>query len=340
MKSNQPEIKSYDHIIFNTRRHQLFNRCLLRSRAKNLNCVIGLPRLDSLNNLEERTLFVWQFDLLCRVKKLECMNQSLAETGREIYIITDNVGTVPKFSNIQIFQRPEMMGVYAPVDNHPPEIINPNKFFNCFMQRVDSVRQTWFYFLHHHKLIDQGYVSFLLKQLSDYSLLTGKELFDSIHARYDLGKLPHFESAYQHWKHHVPFTNFTEQHNLPALYCDSKYSVVLETYATDDDCEFRVFNEKAIRVLQMPTIPLLFVQQNGIALLKQLGFDVGTYNWAFDHLPWQQRQQHILNILIENSIAYDKDLLYNQVIHNRELVTKFAEKCAKLDFFDEIIDQI
>lgn len=340
MKLNQPEIESYDHSIFDTRRWQLFDQCVLRSRAKNLNCVVGIPNLKLIDSLTDRTVFVWQFDLLPRVNNLERINQLLVKTGRKIYIITDNVGNVPEFSNIQMFQRPEMMGVYAPVDDHPPEITRPNKLFNCFMQRIESVRQSWFYFLHHYNLIDQGYVSFLLKQLTSYSHLTGRDLFDSIHFRYELGKLPHFESAYQYWKHRVPFTNFQEKYDLPSLYRDSKYSVVLETYAVEDDSEFRVFNEKSIRVLQMPTIPLLFVQQNGIALLKKLGFYLEDYSWAFDHLPWQQRQQHILNILIEDSIAYDKNLLYNQVIHNRELVTKFADKCSKLDFFDEIIDQI
>jgi hypothetical protein len=337
---NQPEVFSYDHHTFNQRRFQLFNRCARESRARNIPCVIGMPELDKVNQLGERTVFVWQFDLMLSATDLCKMDQELTVTGRQVYIITDNVGAVPDLKSIRMFQRPEMIGVYAPVDDRDPEIKTPGRLFNCFMQRVDAVRQTWFYFLHHHNLIDQGYVSFLLKQLTDYSELTGQELFDYIHKQHGLDQLPHFESAYQHWRNQVPFRNFQEQLNLPALYSDSKYSVVCETYATADDHAFTVFNEKAIRVLQMPTIPLLFVQQHGISVLAKMGFVVGQHQMVFDNLSWQQRQQHILNVLIEDSVAYDADMLYNQVMHNRQLVTSFAQRCAAEDFFQQILDQL
>jgi hypothetical protein len=340
MNTNQPEICSYDHDIFNQRRTDLFNRCVQESRARNFNCIVGMPNSEQINQLDERTVFVWQFDLMHSEKLLRGIDQELTATGREIYVITDNLGTVPGFNRIKIFQRPEMMGVYAPVDDHMPMPQTPGRLFNCFMQRIDSVRQTWFYFLHHHNLMDRGYVSFLLKQLTEYSQLTGRELFDFIHQQYNLGQLPHFEVAYQHWRDKVPFRNFEENYDLPSLYQDSKYNVVLETYAVEDDHVFTVFNEKAIRALQMPSIPLLFVQRNGISLLQQLGFEVGQHQLEFDHLPWQQRQQHILNILIQDSIAYDTKMLYNQAIHNRELVTFFADQCAHQDFFSEILDQL
>lgn len=340
MIHNQPEIRSYDHNIFDQRRYRLFDRCVQESNARNLKCIVGLPDPEKVSHLGERTVFVWQFDLMHSAAILHKMDQELTATGRQVYIITDNVGKIPNFENIKMFQRPEMMGVYAPVDDRALETNPPSRLFNCFMQRVESVRQTWFYFLHHFDLIDQGYVSFLLKQLTDYSTLTGQELFDYIHHHYQLGQLPHFEAAYRHWRDQVPFRNFQEQLDLPLLYCDSKYSVVLETYATEDEHEFTVFNEKAIRVLQMPTIPLLFVQQHGISTLEQMGFMVGQHQRSFDHLPWQQRQQQILNILIHDSVAYDADMLYNQVMHNRELVTSFAQRCAHPDFFAEILDQL
>lgn len=338
-KTNQLEIFSYDHKIFDSRRQKLFDRCVLISRSKNLKCVIGIPEFGHLDLLGDKTVFIWQFDLLPNIATLAKMDEYLSSTGRQIYIITDNTGPNLNLKNIRIFYKPQMMGVYKPTEELP-NIVAPKKLFNCFMQRIDSVRQTWFYFLHHYNLIDNGYVSFLLKQLTKYSTLTGQELFNYIHYNYELDKIPHFESAYQHWRTCVPFTNFDEKHNLPALYRDCKYSLVLETYATEDNNEFRVFNEKAIRVLQIPTLPLLFVQQNSIKLLIELGFQIGHHHSAFDHLPWQQRQQHLLNILVEDSIAYDSNLLYNQAMYNRELVTKFSNQCDQLNFFDEILDQL
>ena len=337
---NQQEIFSFDYHVYDKQRFDLFNRCIDIGKKNNLKCVIGLPSIRSINELGETTVFIWQFDLLPNLPALLEIDNTLTNTGRIIYIITDNMGNFPELNSVKFFSRPEILGVYLAVDDLSTLTYNPQKLFNCFMQRIESTRQSWFYFLHIHNLIDKGYVSFLLKQLPGYSNLTGKELFDYIHHNYNLNSLPQFDLAYTYWKDKIPFTNFEEKLNLLPIIQDSKYSVILETYAVEDDHLFTVFNEKAIRALQYPSIPLLFVQRGGIGLLKSLGFEFTDYLDQVDNSTWQERQQAILKILIDNPIAFDKNILYNQIEHNRNLVSAFHKKLHNNEFFESIFDEI
>jgi hypothetical protein len=76
--------------------------------------------------------------------------------------------------------------------------------------------------LHQNNLLDQGYVSLLMKQLISYSNLTGIDLFDYIHSHYRLDALPHFEQAYQNTRSQIPFRNFEEINNLLPYILDVK----------------------------------------------------------------------------------------------------------------------
>jgi hypothetical protein len=178
-----------------------------------------------------------------------------------------------------------------------------------------------------------------MKQLTNYSELTGIELFDYIHFHYQLNELSHFEQAYQNTRAQIPFQNFEEINNLLPYILDSKYSVVLETYAIDDDRDQWCFTEKSLRAIQFPTIPLLFTQRGGIAVLKSLGLEINSVTDQLDHLNWQERQQHLLNILVNDSVDFDAETLYNQSQHNRHLLRAWKTEYSRPDFFDELFNK-
>jgi hypothetical protein len=282
---------------------------------------------------------MWLFDLISDYNYWKKINQICAESGKVLFVITDNILKFDDLEFVNFFSCPELLGVTASYDV-PANNIHPTKLYNCFIQRVDSVRQSWFYFLYHHNLLDQGYVSLLLKQLTIYSSLTGKELFDYIHQQHALYQLPHFEQAYQSLKNQVPYRNFVEEYNLLPLIQDSKYSLVLETFAVDDDRNQWCFTEKLLRALQSTNFVLPFCQKGGIAVLKSLGFQFNLDLYHLDQLSWHERQQQLLNFLINDPIDYDADMLYNTSLHNQQLLKSWKVRYQQPDFFDSIFNKV
>lgn len=279
------------------------------------------------------------FDLIFDYAHWQKINQVCAESGKALFIITDNILKFDDLEFVNFFSCPELLGITAS-SNVPINNTSPNKLYNCFIQRVDSVRQSWFYFLHHHDLLDQGYVSLLLKQLTSYSSLTGKDLFDHIHQRHALYQLPHFEQAYQSLKNQVPYCNFVEEYNLLPLIQDSKYSLVLETYAVDDDRNQWCFTEKLLRSLQSTSFVLPFCQKGSVAILKSLGFQFNLDLDHLDQLSWHERQQQLLNFLINDTVDYDADMLYNTSLHNQQLLKSWKVRYQQPDFFDNIFNKV
>jgi hypothetical protein len=94
-----------------------------------------------------------------------------------------------------------------------------------------------------------------------------------------------------------------------------------------------------LRAIQFPTIPLLFTQRGGIGVLKSLGLQINSDADQFDHLNWQERQQHLLEILVNDSIDFDIELLYNQSQHNRHLLRSWKTEYSRLDFFDGFFNE-
>ena len=236
-----------------------------------------------------------------------------------LLVVTDNILQFDNLEFVWFFSYPELLGVTA---SYSIADLNttPTKLYNCFIQRVDSTRQSWFYFLQHYNLLNQGHVSFLLNQLEDYSKLSGKELFDYIHREYGLHQLSHFDQAYQSLRSQVPYCNFVESSNLIPLIQDSKYSLVLETYAVDDNRNQWCVTEKLLRALQFPNYVLPFSQRGTIAILKSLGIQFNLDLDRLDQLPWQQRQQELLKFLINDQVEFDSELLYNNSLHNQQLL--------------------
>jgi len=337
---NQVEIDSVDQY------HWRNQRQILKTQIKNFcvsNDIESIPELtpESIaNSTKEKIVFMWLFDLIGDYNSWQKLNDVCRQFGKILLVITDNIINFDDLEFVKIFSYPELLGVTANT-KYSCQVTDfaPKKLYNCFIQRVDSPRQSWFYFLYHHDLLDKGHVSFLLKQLVSYSTLTGKDLFDFIHDKYSLYQLPHFELAYQKLKNQVPYRNFDEDHNLLPLILDSKYSLILETYATEDNCNQWCFTEKLLRSLQFPTFNLPFIQQGGITVLQSLGFKLNLHLDHIDMLTWQERQQKLLQILIDDTVDYDKNMLYNISKHNQELLQSWKTQYQKSDFFDNFYNK-
>jgi hypothetical protein len=282
------------------------------------------------------------FELIDSFEYLKQLDDTLNINGQKLFYITDNLINTHQskiFKNIKIISVPELLGIIRTTAIKP---INkdPLKLFNCFIQRVDSIRQSWFYFLKHHNLLDKGYVSFLLYQLSFYSDKTGLELFDYNHYTYQLDKIEHFHNAYMSMRDQVPYRNFLPTSDLVSLTKNTKYSLVLETYATEDDHIGYCYTEKLHRALQSPTINLYFSQKNSLTELAKLGFKIDNWLLDIDQLSWVDRQQKLLNILVSDSIDFSPETLYNNAMHNRHLISNYKKQLLNGEYLDKILNEI
>jgi hypothetical protein len=337
---NQTEIDSIDQLSWRTERNNLLSR--VESFCQNNNITFSWKHSKNVveSSQHDKIVMMWLFDLIPNQRHWEQINNLCKQLNKSCFVITDNIIEFVDLEFVKFFSYPKLLGSTASYDQLLTELPTPTKLYNCFIQRVDAIRQSWFYFLHHHNLIDCGYVSLLMKQEITYSRHTGQELFDYNHHTYQMNQLPHFESAYQSWKDRVPFRNFKETNNLLPLIADSKYSLILETYATEDDSLRWCFTEKVLRDIQFPVIPLLFIQKGGIQKLKQLGFELGSHMDNIDNLSWQDRQTQLLDILINDCVDFDRKQLYNQSRHNQELLESWKLEYQHTGFFDDFYNKV
>jgi hypothetical protein len=292
---------------------------------------------------EDQILLLWIKDPLPGIEFWKKLDNYLQTTNKQLVLCPDSICDMEKFSNIKVLAHPALLGI-----NYPNTDINsylsiessytPTRRYNCFMHRIDSVRQSWFYLLHQLNLLDQGYVSFLLFQIPEYSPqnLSGQELFDWIHKTHGLNTLENFEKSYQELRESVPYQNFEENNQLNDKILDSKYSLVLDTNATDDHMNQWFMSEKVYRTLMTPTIDLLFLQKGATTKLKSLGFITNTVDLEVDSLDWVQRQSQLLNILVNDSVEYNFDFLREKALHNYNLLIKFYQTLDS--FYTEVFD--
>jgi hypothetical protein len=281
------------------------------------------------------------FELIHNRSELTALNAVMGENGTHLFYLTDNFldhSKLCQFEHITFVSIPELLGMISLSTIRSNT--SPSHLYNCFIQRVDPVRQSWFYFLHHHDLLDRGYVTFLLYQYAWYSGKTGVELYDWIHTQHALDKLPHFEAAYHALRPRVPFRNFDRNADLHTQASDCKYSLVLETYAVEDDSAAFCFTEKTHRALQTPSINLIFAQQNSLAHLARVGFKIADCMLEIDCYPWIIRQQKMLDILVNDNLQFDAELLYNQAMHNQGLFVNFKHQFLQGHFVEKIFAEI
>ena len=163
-----------------------------------------------------------------------------------------------------------------------------NNRFNCFLNRLDVVRQSWLYQLIRHNLFDHGYISFNMDihhVKEEYKNLSAQQIFQAQFEQY-------------HSTVFVPYRNFDPESDLDDLIMQSKFSIVVETYF--DDNNVIQFTEKIVRVLRLPRPWILLGPKNAVKYLRTWGFDV--LDDLVDHNQYDQldsrveRETAILNL--------------------------------------------
>lgn len=341
--SNQHEINSVDQYIWRDERQQIYAR--LKEISRLLCCdFLDSDRLDKsiLDTKNDRVISSLLFDQIPQLDFWNELDKVCHTHGKKIWFVTDNLIDKTKFTfeNIRILSFPQLLGMTARTDNQPDVPSSPRRLYNCFMQRCESVRQSWFYFLWLERLLDKGYVSYLLFQLEDYSNSTGVDLFDFIHYNKGLDQLKKFQDAHQALRSQVPYRNFEENFDLITYINDSKYSVILETYAINDDQYQWCFTEKALRSLQSNTINLIFAQKHSTKCLASLGLEVDPINQRWDGDDWVIRQRKILEILKTDGVPFDAKSQKDRCAHNRSLFHSWKKEYQRSDFFDSLVEEI
>jgi hypothetical protein len=337
---NQTKVAVFQKNGWLSEREKLFDRVEQFCNHHNFYLFSSLENLQIKNCPATKLVHFWQGDLLPDLTYWKQVDSECSAVGKTVTVISDNILNFPNLNNVFFYSYPELNGVMSMFDIPLDTAAEWKKLYNCFMQRVESVRQSWFYFLHQHNLLDKGYVSFLLKQLSFYSDLTGQELFSYIHEKYQLGQLPHFDRAYQETYDMVPYRNFEETGDVNKYIMASKYSLVLDTYAPDDGRDQWYFSEKSLRSVQFPNYSLLFVQQGGIAVLEKLGLRFATSLIYLDDLPWQGRQQHLLSHLINNHDDVNKTDLVDIAMHNQNIFKSWKSTYDHQNYFDKVFEHL
>ena len=206
--------------------------------------------------------------------------------------------------------------------------------YSCFINRLDPIRQTWFYLLYARGMLDQGLVSFnmtLLKTKHYYPGNTPQEIFENYHHQW----LGGFDYLFDDIKRLVPYKNFDDQkEGLFDVSLRSKFNIVLEPYFERTDR--RCFSEKTFRAIQLPRPFLLFAATKTVQKLRDFGFDVfdDYVDHSYDNFDTSvdcvQRQEKILeqaknliDLKINDTILQD---WRRRADHNRQLMASWDQQ--------------
>jgi hypothetical protein len=237
----------------------------------------------------------------------------------------------PKNEKLQFVQLPpSFYGTY-----YVPKLdwnIDITHDYSCFINRIDPIRQTWFYLLYARGLLDRGLVSFNMQMNPglDYPGRTPQEVFENYHHQYLSG----FDYLFNDIKCQVPYRNFNAQDSVFDISLRSKFSIVLETYFERTDT--RCFSEKTLRAIQLPRPWLLFAATKTVQKLRDFGFDVfdDYVDHSYDDFDTSencvQRQEKILeqaknliDLKVNNSILQD---WHTRATHNRQLLESWHQQ--------------
>jgi hypothetical protein len=259
----------------------------------------------------------------CRELETQALRQLRHAGGNPLLV--DAVNTAQAWSNLvtdnivqldHIPLYPEYWGTYS----YQSEYIDraPTRLFNCFMNRICTTRQSWFYQFVRRNLLHFGNVSFLL---DSRNLPRGKELYEANYIGYEI-----FEVEHELMRDRVPFVNFDG--DLDQAVIDSQLSVVIETYFDWPDTV--AFSEKVFRALQLPRPILLYSMPGSVKILRDYGFELfdDVVDHSYDSEPDQiKRQVMILDQLCawrDRTFTTQHLLDFDQRIkHNRDLLQNF-----------------
>jgi len=249
-----------------------------------------------------------------------------------------------QWPNVSIYSLPnDFYGAY-----YIPKIATDGvikKDFNCFLNRTDPIRQSWFYLLHSRGLLDHSFVSFNMHQRRGlwYPSDDPLETFDYWHKEF----LSSFDNIKEDIKQIVPYKNFIDEDNLCEIILSTKFSIIVETYFERTDCQ--VFSEKMWRAIQLPRPWLLFAATGCVQRLRDMRFDVfddyvdHSYDLYDTSKTCVNRQeailsetQRLINLDITTKILDDWQ---QKALHNRNIMKTWADswhsKCRMP--FDQIL---
>lgn len=285
---------------------------------------------------QHKILVFYIFDLVYSKPLLEEFNQQCIKNNKQMLIVCDSFfDDTITMSNLTVISDPKLLSLCSSFDRALYHIDKKSKLFNCFIHRVEPVRQSWFYFLYLHNLLDNGYVSFLLYQI--HNIESPLDLFDSNHYN-GLNGLEKFNQAYNALRDFIPYRNFNDNENLSHLVSNSKYSLILETYANIDDHYAIYISEKTIRSLEHPCLDLIFGQPGTYDCLKKYNIMFNEKLAKVDDNNWVIRQQNILNVLTQDTVDANIEHMYEQCNHNRDLFKGWYQEIASPEYYRKYID--
>jgi len=160
--------------------------------------------------------------------------------------------------------------------------------YNCFMARERPDRDRMFNKLKKQKILDKGLVSYIAQG----------------------------------------YNKVNKHGTLEQCIIDSKISIVLETYTSDNNI---VFSEKIFRALQLPRPWLLYCSPHSIELLKTHGFDVleDYVDTAYDKITnhWQRMDailEQLKTFIIKKYTRRDYERFEQAATRNQQLLAQFA----------------
>lgn len=262
----------------------------------------------------------------------------------EILVTTNKIQN-GVYHNYQVKQLPDSCwgGLYSTDLKFDPDL-EPAYNFNCFINRMDSTRQSWLYQLIRRNILTEGLVSFNMDvsrhySLGQYSKTTMPfEIFNDQFEKH----CKIFQSEHDYIKSKVPFRNFDDS-NLNNAIMKTKFSIVLETYFHDN--RYVTYSEKIFRCLKLPRPWILFAMKGAVAHLRDMGFDVldDIVDHGYDNIDFSIERQSVLLDLAQQlgKIEYTPALyarLQQAAESNQNLLVRF-NKSFKSDcttFFENL----
>jgi hypothetical protein len=257
-------------------------------------------------------------------------------------IISDNILLKP-INGTEVCLYPEHTHVYY--TNPTYEKREPTWDYNCFMNRIAGERSIVFYELIRRKLLDKGLVSFNCYRPGNNVNKNDKTDYtkENYNWQYESADLVRYSEEHKHGYNIIPYNNI-EPTGLGLEQCiiDSKVSLVLETYISDDHI---VFSEKIFRTMQLPRPWILYTSPGAVNLLNGYGFDVldeyvdHSYDQVLNH---GDRLMIVLSQLetFTNRQYTEQDYIRFETaaMHNQQLLLQFEKVWPKR--FEEILNQI
>lgn len=186
-------------------------------------------------------------------------------------VITEQYPNAVSNPNVKFFTLPtSFYGCYYDPSAAAWDDTNIDKTFNCFINRLDPLRQAWFYEFYNRDWLDHGYVSMNIALRSElgYPSNDPLECWEIFHQKFNSS----FDPIKQPVMELLPFKNFSNDQSLYQLIGSSKIGIVIETYPEREDSI--TFSEKTFRALQSPRPWMMWNATGCIDRLRSFGFNI------------------------------------------------------------------